>query len=90
MDKTLYCSYVGREDYSVGDIDNVKLNNLLFPMPPFTEQHRIVAKVKDLMALCDDLESKLSQGQSDSSRLVEAVVADLLVEFREVQGGQNR
>ncbi|HJH30164.1 MAG TPA: hypothetical protein C5S51_10855 [Methanosarcinaceae archaeon] len=31
-----------------------------FPLPPFEEQRRIVAKVDQLMALCDELETKLN------------------------------
>jgi type I restriction enzyme, S subunit len=45
---------------------------------PFHEQIRIVAKVDELMALCDDLEAKLVKGQAKSGRLLEAVVAELL------------
>lgn len=50
-----------------------------FPLPPFDAQKRIVAKVDQLMALCDELESGLTQSQTDCERLVEAVVGKLMV-----------
>ena len=43
---------------------------LLFPMPPLNEQKRIVAKVDQLMALCDKLETKLNQSQSNCDELL--------------------
>lgn len=33
------------------------VNNQLFPLPPFAEQQRIVAKMDELMALCNELKS---------------------------------
>jgi len=49
-----------------------------FPLPPFEEQKRIVAKVDQLMALCDELEAGLVQAQTDGGRLMEAVVHHVL------------
>jgi type I restriction enzyme, R subunit len=40
----------------------------------FAEQKRNVAKVNELMALCDALEAKLTQSRADADRLVAAVV----------------
>ena len=47
---------------------------LPFPLPPLAEQHRIVAKVDELMALCDQLEAQLATTKTDSRRLLEAVL----------------
>jgi len=44
------------------------------PLPPLAEQHRIVAKVDALMALCDALESRLKERAGVHGRLAEAVV----------------
>lgn len=57
-----------------------KLKVCRFPLPPLAEQHRIVAKVDALMALCDQLEQQLSQADQQRRRLLEAVLAEALVE----------
>lgn len=44
------------------------------PLPPLAEQHRIVAKVDELMALCDQLEIQLTTTQSESRHLLEAIL----------------
>ena len=51
-----------------------RMGPALLPLPPLAEQHRIVAKVDELMALCDQLEAQLTQSQTDSRRLLEAVL----------------
>lgn len=48
------------------NISQTILKHLIVAMPPLEEQKRIVAKVDDLMALCDQLES--AQQQRDSLR----------------------
>ena len=49
------------------------------PIPPLNEQKRIVAKVDQLMALCDELEAGLVKAQNDGGKLMEAVVHNLLL-----------
>lgn len=48
------------------------------PLPPLAEQHRIVAKVNELMALCDRLEGSLSHGAERRSQLLEALLHGVL------------
>ena len=61
-------------------INDADFSLLPFPLPPLGEQHRIVAKVDELMALCDKLEQQLSQADQQRRRLLEAVVAEALLE----------
>jgi type I restriction enzyme S subunit len=49
-------------------------------IPPLAEQHRIVAKVDELMALCDRLEASLAAAQTGKSRLLNAVLYEALAE----------
>jgi type I restriction enzyme S subunit len=48
------------------------------PLPPLAEQHRIVAKVDELMALCDRLEASLTTSNQTRTRLLEATLAEAL------------
>jgi type I restriction enzyme S subunit len=54
------------------------INDFVLPIPPLTEQHRIVAKVNELMALCDQLEASLTTGDDTRRRLLDALLADAL------------
>lgn len=58
-------------------LKNVNLKEfgaLKIPLPPLAEQHRIIAKVDELMALCDQLEASLTEGEQTRSRLLESVL----------------
>lgn len=47
------------------------------PIPPLAEQHRIVARVDQLMALVDQLETQLATSRATATNLMEAVIAEL-------------
>lgn len=50
------------------------------PIPPVNEQERIVAKVNELMAICDELVDSLLSEQAERSQLLEALLRDALSE----------
>jgi type I restriction enzyme, S subunit len=56
------------------------LRRLLIPVPPVAEQMRIVAKVNELMAVCDGLEAALARTQRERGRLLEALLHEALDE----------
>ncbi|WP_236167848.1 restriction endonuclease subunit S [Pseudomonas atacamensis] len=51
-----------------------KVKAFSFPLPPTAEQHRIVAKVDQLMTLCDQLKSRLSQARQVNEQLASTLV----------------
>jgi type I restriction enzyme S subunit len=54
---------------------NVK--RYLLPLPPLAEQRRIVAKVDELVALVDALETQLATARTTAANLLAALVAEL-------------
>lgn len=53
-------------------------NILSVAVPPSEEQHRIVAKVDELMALCDQLKARLTDAQTTKLHLTDAIVEQAL------------
>jgi type I restriction enzyme M protein len=60
------------------------LDAYLFPLPPLAEQRRIVVKVDELMALCDQLETSLATGDDTRRRLLDALLAEALAPGEDV------
>ncbi|XEH50427.1 restriction endonuclease subunit S [Edwardsiella tarda] len=59
------------------NVNGNSLKNLNIPLPPLAEQHRIVAKVDELMALCDQLEQRSESQLVAHQTLVETLLATL-------------
>ena len=53
------------------------IRNYIFYMPPIAEQHRIVAKVDELMALCDQLENQYNDAAEAHEKLVTHLLGTL-------------
>jgi type I restriction enzyme S subunit len=66
------------------NLDNIR--SLSIPLPPLAEQHRIVAKVDALLALCDRLETSLAAGAATRRRLLAEALAP--AEDRELEAAE--
>lgn len=58
-------------------ISDSDLKGCFIPIPPLDEQKRIVAKVDELMALCDRLEAQQQASRAAAEKLLTALVAEL-------------
>ncbi|MFI8741300.1 restriction endonuclease subunit S [Stutzerimonas zhaodongensis] len=72
--KQLYANSMGTGQPNV---NGTALKGLLIPVAPIAEQHRIVAKVDELMALCDRLEAQQADAESAHAQLVQALLGSL-------------
>ena len=50
---------------------------IFIPLPPLAEQRRIVAKIDQLMALCDELEKQIDATTGKQTALLNAVMAQV-------------
>lgn len=48
------------------------------PLPPLSEQHRIVAKLDELMGYCDELEASIKESQQQNEQLLQQVLREAL------------
>lgn len=62
---------------NIANISLAKLNPYTIGVPPLAEQHRIVAKVDELMLLCDDLEQQTEDSIDAHTTLVEVLLTTL-------------
>jgi type I restriction enzyme S subunit len=59
-------------------LNGQKIRDLLIPVPPLAEQKRIVAKVDELMALCDRYEATKQTRDNLRQKLRESAIASLM------------
>jgi len=70
---TDFAPSTAQKNINLGILEQVNI-----PLPPLDEQKRIVAKVDQLMTLCDQLEQQLIQSYSDAEKLMQATVKALV------------
>lgn len=54
-----------------------KIKETLVPLPPLSEQHRIVSRIDQLMALCDTVDQKINDATDKQTELLRAVMAQV-------------
>jgi len=63
---------------SAGNLNLGMIRAFALPLPPLAEQHRIVAKVDELMALCDRLKADLATARQHQARLTDTLIESAL------------
>ncbi|WP_339409408.1 restriction endonuclease subunit S [Pseudomonas sp. EA_35y_Pfl2_R5] len=67
-----------RTTSGVKNINSTEISNLLMPSVPRNEQDRIVSKVNEIWALCDQLKSQLSEIQTTQLHMADAVAHEII------------
>jgi type I restriction enzyme S subunit len=73
-----YFAGSSKQTTNLASINKTQLRSCTVPLPPMAEQNRIVQKVEELMALCDQLKERLNQASETRCQLAGAVVEGAL------------
>jgi type I restriction enzyme S subunit len=63
---------------AIKNLSTEQINETPFPLPPLAEQRRIVAKVDELLELCDELEARQTAAREQHTRLVSSALDHLI------------
>ncbi|MBK7805376.1 MAG: restriction endonuclease subunit S [Saprospiraceae bacterium] len=78
----LICSNGKIKDYLTGSgiqhLTGISLKKMPIPLPPLTEQNRIVQKLDKLMQHCNELEASIKQSESQNEKLLQQVLREAL------------
>lgn len=68
-----FFSRAAKQTTNLASINMTQLRSCPIPIPPLAEQRRIVAKVDALMALCDQLKTRLADAAQTQRHLADAI-----------------
>lgn len=77
--RSYYASLL-QQNEGEAEIAPTAVTHMPFPIPPRGEQARLVARVEELLGLCDQLEERQRQRHETRQRELEQTAADLLTE----------
>lgn len=60
------------------NFNGTKLSSIIIPLPPASEQHRIVQKLDELMQTCDALEASIKESAEQNEKLLQQVLREAL------------
>jgi type I restriction enzyme S subunit len=66
-----------RKGVGISNMSSKSLGSIIFPLPPLAEQKRIVAKIDQLMSLCNSLEKDLKNSSDKQTAILNAVLAKI-------------
>ncbi len=69
-----YFQAASKQTTNLASINMTQLKNCLLAIPALEEQHRIVAKVDELMATCDQLKSRLTAANQLQQKLADVII----------------
>jgi type I restriction enzyme S subunit len=76
--KQSFVDLVDRSSHGTCKLISEKLWAMRVAVPPLAEQHRIVAKVDELMTLCDHLKSRLTEASQLQQKLADVLVENVV------------
>ena len=69
---------VSSKGSSAGNYNLGRLRSFLIPLPPLSEQNRIVKRLEQLMQLCDELQYSIRQSKIENEKLLQGALRDAL------------
>jgi type I restriction enzyme S subunit len=69
-----YFSGSSKQTTNLASINKTQLRACPVALPPLAEQRRIIAKVNELITLCDALKAGLAEAQTTQTHLADAIV----------------
>lgn len=68
-------AHLGKQSIGVPDLGLGVIKEYVIPLPPLAEQHHIVAKVDAIIALCDQLKTRIQQASQQQKDIADNLVS---------------